>query len=96
MDTGEELLIDEYELENIESLKEDTKSGFISESDLENETLKCKAEKTTRSQNPKKFTSKIMSFIKKLRNENLMAQNEIGQHDDAEEDEEGWHFWLFC
>ena len=95
MDNGEELLIDDYELENIENMKEDIKSGFISESDLENETLKSKTEKNASSQNPKKFTSKIMSFIKKLRNENLMANNEIGQHDDVEEeDEEGFIYLL--
>ncbi len=91
IENGEELL-DDYEIENIENMKDDLKSGFISESDLENETLKSKLDKNTSNQNPKNFTSKIMSFIKKLRNENLMANNDIGQNDDVEEDEEGIRF----
>ena len=97
---NEELLIDDYELDVVESsenlMKDDSennKCGFISESDAENDaTVKCgkKEEAEKQSNNPKNFTSKILSFIKKLRNENLMNNNdEIGENDDAEEYNEG-------
>ena len=88
-------LIDDEEMENIDNDKEDCvniKLGYISESDAENDIMVMKQSKKEleKVQHPKNFTSKIMSFIKKLRNENLLAHNDENEHaDEAEEDEEG-------
>lgn len=68
------------------------KLGYISESDAENELIVMKNRKKDleKVQHPKNFTSKIMSFIKKLRHENLLTHNDENEHaDEAEEDEEG-------
>lgn len=96
---NEDLMVDDDELENIENLKEDSennKCGFISESDLENETVKgSKKEDSEKAQNPKNFTSKILSFIKKLRNENLTHNGDMCNNDDVEEDEEGDYEYEF-
>lgn len=93
-------MIDDFELENNQSesnLKDDLdniKCGFISESDVENDELKSKyasSKQKEDTKNYKNFTSKIFSFIKKLRNENNTDDmGQTGDEEDAEDYEEGW------
>ena len=94
---NEESILDDYELENAESdaaPKEDSdtpRCGFISESDVENEALKGLGQGKPKEdlKNPKKFTSKILSFIKKLRNENSTDELGLEQMGDEEYEEGG-------